>query len=57
MASEHDALFPPEAIREVASLIPGAELREIAGSGHSPYFEVPEVFNRIVDDFVGKHSA
>jgi pimeloyl-ACP methyl ester carboxylesterase len=57
VASEHDALFPPEAIREVASLIPGAELREIAGSGHSPYFEVPAVFNRIVDDFVARHSA
>jgi len=55
ISGEQDALFPTEAIREIASLIPGAELKTIAGSGHSPYYEVPETFNRIVDEFL-RHS-
>jgi pimeloyl-ACP methyl ester carboxylesterase len=54
ISGEEDALFPTEAIREVAGLIPGAELRTIPGSGHSPYYEVPEVFNAIVDEFLAK---
>jgi pimeloyl-ACP methyl ester carboxylesterase len=57
ISGEEDALFPTEAIREVAGLIPGAELRTIPGSGHSPYYEVPQVFNAIVDEFLAKHPA
>jgi pimeloyl-ACP methyl ester carboxylesterase len=55
ISGEEDALFPTEAIREVAGLIPGAELKTISGSGHSPYYEVPETFNRIVDEFLARH--
>lgn len=57
ISGEEDALFPTEAIREVAGLIPGAELQTIPGSGHSPYYEVPETFNRIVDEFLARHSG
>lgn len=57
LSGEEDAIFPTEAIREVAGLIPGAELRTIPGSGHSPYYEVPGVFNAIVDEFLAKHPA
>jgi pimeloyl-ACP methyl ester carboxylesterase len=47
-------LFPPAVIREVAGLIPGAELIELPGAGHSPYFEMPDAFNETVAAFVNK---
>jgi len=56
ISGEEDALFPTEAIREVAGLIPGAELQTVPGSGHSPYYEMPETFNRIVDEFLARHA-
>ncbi len=56
ISGEEDALFPTEAIREIAELIPGAELQTVPGSGHSPYYEVPELFNRIVDEFISRHA-
>ncbi len=55
ISGEEDELFPTEAIREIAGLIPGAELRTIPESGHSPYYEVPETFNRIVDEFLARY--
>jgi 3-oxoadipate enol-lactonase len=55
IACEHDQLFPPAAIREVAALIPGAELYDFKGAGHSSYFEDPTTFNEIVGSFVRKH--
>jgi 3-oxoadipate enol-lactonase len=57
ISGEEDALFPTEAIREIAGLIPGAELQTIPESGHSPYYEVPETFNRIVDEFLARHAG
>jgi pimeloyl-ACP methyl ester carboxylesterase len=57
ISGEQDTLFPTEAIREIAELIPGAELQTIADSGHSPYYEVPETFNRIVDEFLARHAG
>ena len=57
LSGEEDALFPTEAIREIADLIPGAILETVPGSGHSPYYEMPETFNRIVNEFVTRHSA
>ena len=55
ITSENDVVFPPAAIREVAALVPGAELVELPAAGHSPYFETPDAFNRTVGDFLQKH--
>jgi pimeloyl-ACP methyl ester carboxylesterase len=55
IAGEHDQLFPLPVMREIASLLPGAELQEFVGCGHSTYFESPERFNSIVSEFVAKH--
>lgn len=55
IAGERDVLFPREALHEVASLIPGAEIRDFAGAGHSAYFEAAPEFNRMVEAFVAKH--
>lgn len=55
LAGEHDQLFPPEALHEVARMIPGAQIRDFPGAGHSTYFEQPEIFNRVVGEFIAKH--
>ncbi|MDZ7827098.1 MAG: hypothetical protein U5R48_15065 [Gammaproteobacteria bacterium] len=33
---------------DLATTIPGARLEVIPGAGHSPQFETPEAFNRIL---------
>lgn len=57
ITSDHDAIFPPAAIREVAALIPGAEFRQLPTAGHSPYFETPAAFNAVVLEFLARHVA
>ena len=55
LACEHDVLFPSEAIHEVAEQIPGAEVYDFKGVGHSSYFEDAATFNRVVGAFLDKH--
>jgi len=55
IAGTEDVLFPLDAMRSVAGGLPGAELTEMEGAGHSTYFEKPEAFNRLVADFVSRH--
>lgn len=55
VAGQHDALFPPEALREVQRAIPGSEWCEIPRAGHSTYFEEPQRFNEVVADFLARH--
>jgi pimeloyl-ACP methyl ester carboxylesterase len=55
ISGERDALFSPDSLREVAALIPGANAYVIPEAGHSSYFENPEAFNRVVENFVGRH--
>jgi pimeloyl-ACP methyl ester carboxylesterase len=52
VAGEHDRLFAPDVLREVAAVIPGAGFEMIPTVGHSPYFEAPEEFNRAVEEFL-----
>ncbi len=52
VTGEQDALFPPDLIRASAALVPGARVEEIAGCGHSPYFEKPDVWNTLVSTFL-----
>lgn len=57
LGGENDQLVPPRALRHVAALIPGAQLRLIAGLGHSTYFEDAATFNALVGDFLEKHAG
>jgi len=52
VVGEEDVLFPPQAIRAVQKRVAGSRLVEIAATGHSAYFERPEVFNRILTEWV-----
>jgi pimeloyl-ACP methyl ester carboxylesterase len=56
VVGEHDQLFPPDALRGVASLIEGAEFVLVPVCGHSTYFEDAAAFNRVVGEFVTRHS-
>jgi pimeloyl-ACP methyl ester carboxylesterase len=56
LAGHEDQLFSLEALREVSRLIPGAELLDFPGIGHSLYFEDPSTFNRLLDEFLAKHA-
>jgi len=57
VAGERDQLFSPSLLRRVAAHIPGCQVVEFAGAGHSTYFEQPEEFNRVVGEFVAKHAG
>lgn len=52
MVGEHDLITSPEMIREAQSLIPGASFHQIAGAGHSAYFERPGEFNATLRAFL-----
>jgi len=47
-----DEIFPPESIEKAAARVPGARVEAVAGAGHSPYFEQPAVWNRLVAGFL-----
>jgi pimeloyl-ACP methyl ester carboxylesterase len=52
LVGSEDPIFPPAAIRDAATKIPGARVVEIAGSGHSPYFEKAREWNDRVREFL-----
>jgi len=45
ICGENDGSFLVDAARELAAEIPGAVLEIVAGAGHSPQFERPQLFN------------
>jgi 3-oxoadipate enol-lactonase len=57
VVGQADQLCPPAAMALIADRIPGAEFEVVAGAGHSPYFERPEEWSRIVGDFLGRHRS
>jgi pimeloyl-ACP methyl ester carboxylesterase len=50
-----DLYAPPPILRLFAARIKGSESIIVPEAGHSTYWEQPEVFNRAVLDFIGKH--
>jgi 3-oxoadipate enol-lactonase len=52
IVGSEDPIFPPEIVREVASIIPGSRMTIIPGTGHSPYFEDPRRWNEAVLKFL-----
>lgn len=48
-----DVITPPQNSRMIAARIPGAQLRLIAGAGHSFLFQKPALVARTVLDFLG----
>jgi pimeloyl-ACP methyl ester carboxylesterase len=52
-----DEIFPLDAMRDVAALLPGAKLVSFPDLGHSVYFEDADRFNRVVEDFLAEHRG
>ena len=52
LVGAEDVLQPLELVRAAAALVPGARLAVVPNSGHSAYFEQPEVFNYEVGRFL-----
>jgi 3-oxoadipate enol-lactonase len=58
LVGEHDEATPPPMSRELAALLPNAQLRIIAGCAHVPQLQAPEVFLDAIGDFLpATHSA
>jgi pimeloyl-ACP methyl ester carboxylesterase len=55
LVGSDDPLAPPEIIREVCAIHPNAQYVEVAGSGHSVYFEDAAAFNEHVGAFLDRH--
>jgi 2-hydroxy-6-oxonona-2,4-dienedioate hydrolase len=53
---KNDTITPPMVGEEFHKLIPGSELHLIDQCGHAPMMEVPEQFNRILQDFLAHHE-
>jgi 3-oxoadipate enol-lactonase len=49
VTGDQDLTAPPEMARELASLIPGAEVEIVAGAGHLPCIEKPEALRALID--------
>jgi 3-oxoadipate enol-lactonase len=52
LVGEHDSVAAPNLSRELAGLIPGAQLVVIPDAGHLPNEENPAAFNRAVRTFL-----
>jgi 3-oxoadipate enol-lactonase len=55
LTSDEDGLIWPELSEKVHQHVPGSRFERIEGSGHSTYFERPDVFNREVGAFLKGH--
>jgi pimeloyl-ACP methyl ester carboxylesterase len=52
-----DILTPPRDARQIASLIPGAELVEFTGAGHMLMYERTEEIDELLVEFGRQHAA
>jgi pimeloyl-ACP methyl ester carboxylesterase len=55
LTGDADLYAPPPVLRLFAARIKGAEVSIVPEAGHSTYWEQPELFNRAVLNFLGKH--
>ncbi|NKC22960.1 3-oxoadipate enol-lactonase [Ochrobactrum oryzae] len=52
LVGDQDGSTPPTLVRELASLIPGADFSEIAASGHIPCVEQPDAYVTLLRNFL-----
>jgi pimeloyl-ACP methyl ester carboxylesterase len=57
MTGDADLYTPPSLLRMVAAQIPNSEIAIVPECGHAIYWERPDIFNRAVLDFIGRHSG
>src|SRR5262245_20472706 len=54
LTGAEDTVFPPFVAEALSALMPQARLACVRDAGHSVYFERPDVFNRIVEEFLAE---
>lgn len=54
LTGDADLYMPPSVMRLVSARIPGAESFVVPDCGHSAFWEQPDVFNRVVLDFMAR---
>ena len=52
VAGDEDPLFPPPLLQSYVPELPGSRCVVVQNSGHSPYFEQPDVFNALLHDHI-----
>lgn len=52
IGGEHDALTPPDAMRELQAAIPGSQLAMLPGAGHVSNRDNPAAFNAAIAEFM-----
>jgi len=57
LTGDADLYCPPSVLRLFAERIRGAETVIAPETGHSAYWEQPDLFNRVVFAFIAKHNA
>jgi 3-oxoadipate enol-lactonase len=51
ISGNEDVVIPPFAADAIARVVPNASVAHVPEAGHSVYFERPEAFNQVLDDF------
>lgn len=57
IAGAEDPLFPSELLAGYVPWFPDARIEVVTDAGHSPYFEQPTVFNRLLDGFLSRGNG
>jgi pimeloyl-ACP methyl ester carboxylesterase len=55
LTGDADLYTPPATLRVFAARITGSESVVVTEAGHSAFWEQPEIFNRTLLAFIGKH--
>ncbi|HMK79524.1 MAG TPA: alpha/beta hydrolase [Xanthobacteraceae bacterium] len=56
LTGAEDCVYPPFVSAALAAMMPNARLACVKDAGHSVYFERPDVFNRIVGEFLNENG-
>jgi pimeloyl-ACP methyl ester carboxylesterase len=57
ISGAEDPLFPSAHLAALVPHFPDARIEVIEDAGHSPYFERPEVFNRLLGEFLNSRNG
>ena len=55
LVGEADLLSPPALMRLLAAHIPDCQFATVPEAGHAAHWEQPEIWNRLVLEFIGQH--